>query len=201
MNVAVIRRSRWIALILAIVLAAAAGYALAPRSHPARVLNVSARELAARIQSGISKPGDPIFMNIPGMPGEVTASGHLNWIALASWDFTMVEGDGSPTFTMTVKAPASRATPPLMLAIPKTTLLKTVTLQAAETSISRVTVNFLTITLSQVSVLSINDNSTGGRPTDTIAFSFKKVDYKYNFGGKNYDFCWDNTTVTSCTVS
>ena len=200
MNMVVIRRSRWMALIVAIVLAAAAGYALAPRSHPPQGLGFSARELAARIQSGTGKPGDPIFMNVPGMPGESTAPGHRNWIDLTSWDFTTVEGDGSPIFTLTVKAPATRATPPLLLAIPQGTLLPTVTLQAAQTSRTGLTFDFLTITLSQVTVLRIDDNSTGGRPTDTIAFSFKKVDYKYQLGGKKYDFCWDNTTITSCTV-
>jgi len=199
MNMAALHRARWITLPLAIVLAAAAGYALAPRSHPAHRAGLSTRELTARIQSGSSKPGDPIFMNIPGVPGESAVAGHRNWITLDSWNFTVVEGDGSPRFTLTVKAPASRATPPLILAIPQGTQLPTVTLQAAQTSRNGLTSDILTITLSQVNVVTVDDNSTGERPADTITFSFQKVDYKYTFAGKKYDFCWDNSSITACT--
>jgi type VI secretion system secreted protein Hcp len=192
------RRSRSIALLLAIVLAAAAGYALAPRSRPAPA--VSAAELAAQLQYAHSKPGDPIFMKITGIPGDSTVAGHLNWITLDSWDFGMALGDGSPSFgLMTVKAPASRANPPLMSAIAHDTLLPTVTLQAS-TVTPRLSMNFLTITLSQVTVESFQDTSTGGRPTDTIKLRFNKIDYKYNSGGKNYDFCWDINILKDCSV-
>jgi type VI protein secretion system component Hcp len=204
MNTAVIRRTRWIVMLLAVALAATAGYALASRSHPSHTPALSARQLAAQlVQTRNAKPGDPIYMNIVGIPGESQAASHRNWIDIDSWSFGQTSGDGGPAFTsITVTMPDSRAIPPLMDALASNTSL-TVTLQAANVNRIGQASNFLTITLSQATLDNLSEGSHGGRPNDQVSFKFRRIDYSYLYTPRTgakliYDFCWDLNLGARC---
>jgi hypothetical protein len=54
-----------------------------------------------------------------------------------------------------------------------------------------------------VTVDSISEHSSGGRPVDTITLDFTRLDYRYVYyqGTKrtSYDFCWDFKAGADCS--
>jgi type VI protein secretion system component Hcp len=127
-----------------------------------------------------------LFLQVSGIPGESTARGHGNWIAVSSYTLPVKTTGSSSTGAgagkvswgpLQVTLPYSVAVPPLEGRL-ATGVLSTVTLQAAEVRQGAVT-NYLTITLTNAAVTSLTETSTGGRPQVEITFNAQKACESY----------------------
>ena len=200
------RRSRLIALVLVAALGTGVGYAIGSNSHSGDALRGHQTSgpvrLAALLQPAKAAPGDPIFMLVPGIPGESTDERHANWIDLNTWSWNVSRGTGAPAFsTVAVTFGVNRALPPLLADLARGTRVPTVTLQAATTGAQPRQI--VTITLSGVTFTRASDTSSGGSPSNSLSMSFRQVDYKYNFQRDNgtsqvFDFCWNVAANRGC---
>jgi type VI secretion system secreted protein Hcp len=204
------RRSRSIALVLVAALGIGIGYGLGAHSHSQSLTAspggqaVGTARLAALLRPAKAAPGDPIFMKVSGVPGESIDARHADWIDLTSWSWNVSHKSGkAPAFsTISVTFAANRALPPLLADLARGKLLTTVTLQAVQSGAQQQQ-QIVTITLSGVTVTRAEDNSSGERPDDSLAMSFRRIDYKYNYQRSDgslqaYDFCWNLAASKGC---
>jgi len=185
-------------------------------AHKATVHHAAAHPVAAAAAAGpntaltaltrplTATPGDPIFMLIKNIPGESKDRGHLNWIDVSGYHTNFAGktcGDcPGPQFgPFVVTMPYSRAVPPLLSQLISGTQLPTVELQAAATNAKGAEVNFLTITLSQVTVSTLAEASGGGRPSETLTLQAGQLAVSYTPStGSPVKFCYNFTNQKAC---
>lgn len=202
--------------ISSLAVAAAVGYSLAPgpASRPARHTPVSPA-LAALTRPLAATAGDPIFLNVAGVTGEATDKLHPNWIQLQSYTWGVTNpgatgtgsGAGKSAFApITVKMSLSKAVPPLFTDVATGRRVATAVIQAART-IGQAEANYLTITLSNVTVSGLSENASSGGtiPTESMSLSYSKIAISYTQYGptgkkvSTYTACWDAAANSSCT--
>jgi len=132
------------------------------------------------------------FLKIDGIPGESTDAKHNGEINIASWSWVETEatGTGGPAgggmgkvsmqdfrFSKAV----DKSSPKLMLACASAQHIKDAVLSCSRKA-GGITQDFLTITLTEVSVSSYEIAGNSGAaldPTDHFALHFAKIEFKY----------------------
>lgn len=131
-----------------------------------------------------------IFLKIDGIKGEATDVNHPNEVEILSWTWGVSESfissagsgvvGGIPKIAnLVVSKQVDKASPNLLRACLKVKHIKDVVLTQRRPGAGKV--NFLTITLQDVLIASLNDVEPGAAatPTETVAFNFAKVIYEY----------------------
>lgn len=129
-----------------------------------------------------------IFLSIPGIPGESTASDHTNDIVVRSFSFgvtagaTAVGAGGTtpPTFsTISISKPLDKASPLLYVNCATPKPLDTVVLTLRDSANG--TNEFYKVTMNDVTISSVKTSGETGedRPTEFVTLSFKKIQWKY----------------------
>jgi type VI protein secretion system component Hcp len=144
-----------------------------------------------------------LFMHIPGINGESTDKAHPNWIVISGYRVSFSKqsacGDCAPQFgPLTVTLPYSLAVPPLLKALLTGRLLGTVEIQA-QGPVRGAELSYLTITLANAGVTSLNESSSGGRPGETLTLTATSFSVSYTTGtGSPETFCFDFETDSTC---
>jgi type VI secretion system secreted protein Hcp len=203
--------------ISSLAVAAAVGYSLAPgpASRPASHTPVSPA-LAALTRPLAATAGDPIFLNVAGVTGEATDKLHPNWIELQGYSWgvsnpggTAGSGAGKAAFSpIAVRMALSKATPPLISDVATGRRVATAVIQAART-IGPSEANYLTITLSNVTVSGVSEGASSGGtiPAESMSLSYSKIAISYTQYGptgkkvNTYAVCWDVAANSSCPTS
>jgi type VI secretion system Hcp family effector len=170
----------------------------------------------------VQSPGDPIYMEIPGIQGESLDKGHENWIQISSFQWGIGRGASSAStgqsssgggagkvrfseFKITKLTDA--ATVPLIQACANGQHIKTATLEATKSSL--ISEPYLKIVLSNVrcSSFSISGGASSGgdRPTESLSFSEEQAIFyyfKHDDAGHTIilSVCLDALTSRECTV-
>jgi type VI secretion system secreted protein Hcp len=152
----------------------------------------------------VASDGDPIYMNFGGIQGEATASGHVNWIDVSSWNWGASQsGTQLAKFTSaTVTVPMSRAVLPILLLLAQRKTNPAVTIDFVKTSpIAPLT--YLRFVFSVVRVNTVDWSSSGESPMESIGFSFQtfKINYQYQPPTGNpltYQLCWNTVSQAAC---
>ena len=131
-----------------------------------------------------------IFLKVDGIKGEATDVNHSNEIEVLSWSWGVSESfissgssgvvGGIPRIANFVASKQiDKASPNLLRACLKVKHIKDVVLTQRRPGAGKV--NFVTITLLDVLVSSLNDVEAGAAatPTETVAFNFARVIYEY----------------------
>jgi type VI protein secretion system component Hcp len=179
-------------------------------AHPAvasRAAGGQDAALTALLRPATATAGDPIFMFIKGIPGEAIDKLHPKWIAVSGYhtSFSRTCGDCPTSMgSFTVTMPYSLAVPPLLKVLINGTGIPSVELQAAVTTSVGGEVNYLTITLTNVLITSMDELSGGGRPVETLTLTATKFSVSYtalNASGRpgaTSAFCFDFAARTAC---
>jgi len=138
---------------------------------------------AATSHAAVSDPSRPsavaagLFLQVSGAPGESTARGHAGWIAVSSYSTSLaVDPVNGPQWgPLQVTLPYSKAVPPLEAEAGTGLPIPAVELQAAETDGAGRVTNYLTITLTNATLASVTESSTGDRPHVVITFKAQKA--------------------------
>jgi type VI secretion system secreted protein Hcp len=129
-----------------------------------------------------------IFLKVDGIEGEATDVNHKDEIEVVSWSLGVEQPAAPPPGSggasgrarigdLAVVKYVDKASPHLFRRCVKGTHIPTVALAQRKSGAGNV--HFLTITLNEVLVTRMNDASDGGRPTESVSFSFGKVTYTY----------------------
>lgn len=131
-----------------------------------------------------------IFLKIDGIKGEGTDVNHLHEIEVLSWNWGVSEAlissggggivGGIPKVGgFFVTKHLDKASPSLLRACLKAKHIKEIVLTQRRAGAGKL--NFLTVTLKDVLISSLNDIDTGAvpRPTENVVFVFGKVIYEY----------------------
>ena len=131
-----------------------------------------------------------IFLKIDGIKGEATDVNHQNEIEVVSWSWGVSEvfissgaggivGGKPKVDHFVIGKQLDKASPKLLSACLKATHINEVVLTQRRAGAGKA--NFLTITLKDVLISSLNDIDTGvaPRPTESVVFVFGKVIYEY----------------------
>jgi type VI secretion system secreted protein Hcp len=130
-----------------------------------------------------------IFLKIDGIQGEATDVNHQNEIEVVSWSWGVSEvfitsgggivGGKPKVGDFVISKQVDKASPNLLRACLTAKHIKEVVLTQRRPGAGKS--NFLTITLKDVLISSLNDIDTGvaARPTENIVFKFGKVIYEY----------------------
>jgi type VI protein secretion system component Hcp len=174
-------------------------------AHPAAPAAAAAGQdaaLTALTRPLTATPGDPIFMLIKGIPGESKDLGHKAWIDLSGFTDSFLHECGDCPSTLNsfnVTMPYSLAVPPLLKQLLTGTALATVEIQATSTTPTGRELNFLTITLTNVSLTALAETSTGGRPGENLGVQAQQVAVSYTTGsGTPEKFCYNFSTQKTC---
>ena len=181
MSGAVVRPSALLKLVLALAALAllAAATQLVPNQHPFRPLSASA-----------GTGGDPIYMQYGTIQGDVTASGHVHWIELSSFQWGISRSISSPTGSIADRestAPSVseiKVTKSLDSSSPylfKEALIgegQTVTIDFVKNVTTGPGLVYLEIVLTNTLVSGFSTSSGGDRPTESLSLNFTKVQYK-----------------------
>lgn len=201
-----LRRSRWIALVLVAALGISVGYVFGSHSRGAWPSGqaLGTARLAALLQPAKAAAGDPIFMKVAGVLGESRDAGHADWIDLTSWSWaaTRKAGKAAAFSTVNVTFAVNRVLPPMLADLARGKLLTSVILQAARSGPAGEQ-EIVTITLSGVMVTHAVDASFGESPSNSLQMAFRRIDYKYNYQQpdgqvQTYDFCWNIAAHKGC---
>jgi type VI protein secretion system component Hcp len=143
-------------------------------------------------------------MLIKGIPGESTDHGHLGWINVSGYHASFTGkacGDcpGAMLGPFTLTMPYSKAVPPLLGQLVSGTVLPTVEIQVTLVKPTGAELNFLTITLSQVTVSSLTETSGGARPDEALTLQAAQLAVSYTTGtGSPEKFCYNFANHVSC---
>lgn len=141
--------------------------------------------MLALIPSRVNAAYD-MFLNLTGIQGEATASGHSNEIVVLSFSLSVsnsggAAGGGTPTFSgLTITKLLDKASPPLVLACAQGTPISQAVLTLRDQSGGHV--EFYKITLHNVFVSSVKTGGNGSaeaRPTETVTFTFQQIQWEY----------------------
>jgi type VI secretion system secreted protein Hcp len=192
--------------ISSLAVAAAVGYSLGPgpASQPASHTTVSP-SLAALTRPLAATAGDPIFLKVAGVTGEATDKLHPNWIQLQSYNWGASRSGRIANFSpITVGMSLSKAVPQLLTLMATNRIAASAEIQASKTT-SQGELNYLTITMSNVSVTALSEsaNSSGAAPAETMSLSFSRIIITYterapNGTLSNTSACWDVGTNSQC---
>jgi type VI protein secretion system component Hcp len=163
--------------------------------------------LAALQRPLAAAPGDPLFMNVTGIPGGSTDPLHRNWIDVTGYSDSFSNSGlplgqaGPPKFgSLVVTMPDSVAVPPLLRVLNMASNLPTLELQGSSTPPAGSERNYLTIQLTNARVTALDETSSGGQPAEMLTVTAQKVSVNYtNLGnGSQATFCWDYTLNQAC---
>jgi type VI secretion system secreted protein Hcp len=131
-----------------------------------------------------------IFLKVDGIDGESTDVNHAKKIEVVSWGWGVAEefisslgtgivGGKPKVGNFVITKQVDKASPNLLKACLKVTHISTVVLTQRKAGAGKL--NFLTITLQDVLISSLNDIEDGvaPRPTENVAFVFARVIYEY----------------------
>jgi type VI secretion system secreted protein Hcp len=162
--------------------------------------------LTAALRPATATPGDPIYLFISGIPGEVTAAGHQNWIEVDSYhtSFSATRlpaprpGVRARMGSFVVTTPYSKAIPPLLAKLVSGKPLSTVKVQAVQPSTDIPTV-YLSYTFNSVLVTGIQETSSGERPEETLVLQATKMSVSYLApDGTTTAFCFNFASGKGC---
>jgi type VI secretion system secreted protein Hcp len=181
MSGVVVRPSVLLKLVLA--LAALALVAAATQLLPSQQ---AFRPLAASAATG----GDPIYMQYGTIQGDVTVPGHLRWIELSSFQWSVgrsissagAAGDRTASapsvseikITKTLDSSSPFLFKETLNGLPQTAVIDFVKSGGAGQFV------YLEITLTNTLVSGFSMSSGGDTPTESLSLNFTKVAYKYN---------------------
>jgi type VI secretion system secreted protein Hcp len=131
-----------------------------------------------------------IYIKLDGIPGDVTTSGHENEIELLSVQFGVSqtglrEAGGkasarrSSLSTISISKYLDKSSPNLFLACATGQHINSAVLTFAQ-PVNGGFYEFLKITLTDVFISSYQVSSGGELPTESVSFSFSKIEYKYS---------------------
>jgi type VI secretion system secreted protein Hcp len=131
-----------------------------------------------------------IFLKIDGIKGEATDVNHQNEIEVVSWNWAVSEVfissggggivGGKPNVSdFAITKQLDKASPDILRACLTAKHIKEVVLTQRRAGAGKA--NFLTITLKDVLISSLNDIEAAAapRPTESVVFAFGKVIYEY----------------------
>jgi type VI secretion system secreted protein Hcp len=131
-----------------------------------------------------------IFLKIDGIKGEATDVNHQNEIEVVSWNWAVSEVfissggggivGGKPNVgDFAITKQLDKASPDILRACLTAKQIKEVVLTQRRAGAGKA--NFLTITLKDVLISSLNDIEAAAapRPTESVVFAFGKVIYEY----------------------
>jgi type VI secretion system secreted protein Hcp len=124
-----------------------------------------------------------IYLDIPGVSGDVTDRGYQNQIEIISYSYVLdLNGGGS----MTVVKYADSSSPSLFALTIAGTILKRATLRDVLVGSDGKVDTKRTIDLRDVLISSYQTGGSGGGeiPTESVTFNFAKVSVHYNDPGK-----------------
>ena len=157
----------------------------------------SVAELAALQRPAAAAAGDPLFLQVAGIPGDSTDVLHSKWIDVTKYSDSFAAGSalagrpGAPKFgSLKVTMPDSTAVPPLLRALNTGMTLTAVELQAAVGSGDSER-NYMTVKLTGAHAITLSESSSGGRPVDTLTLTAQKVSVSYTVLSTG-------TTTTTC---
>jgi type VI secretion system secreted protein Hcp len=135
----------------------------------------------------------PIFMNYDGIPGDVTAKGHEQWIELSSFQWGVGRGITSATSSaadregttpsvseIVVTKVTDSSSPNLVraaLGLPPAGEGKTVKIDFCKTDTSQPE-PYLQLTLTNTLVSGYSTSSGGDRPSESLTLNFTAVEFK-----------------------
>jgi type VI protein secretion system component Hcp len=164
-------------------------------------------ELAALQRPLAAAAGDPLFMNVTGIPGGSTDPLHPHWIDVTGYsdsfsnsELTLGQG-GPPKFgSLVVTMPDSVAVPSLLRALNMASNLPSVELQGSSTPPAGSERNYLTIQLTNARVTALGETSTGDQPAETLTVTAQKVSVNYTnlANGIQSTSCWDYMLNQAC---
>ena len=131
-----------------------------------------------------------IFLKIDGIEGEATDINHQNEIEVVSWNWGVSEqpissggggtgGGKAKVGDFVITKRLDKASPNILRACLTAKQIKEVVLTQRSAGAGKL--NFLTITLEDVLISSLNEIETNAaaRPTESVVFAFGKVIYEY----------------------
>jgi type VI secretion system secreted protein Hcp len=130
-----------------------------------------------------------VYLKVDGIPGDVVASGHEAEIEVASAQFGVSqtgirEAGGKASArrasltTITITKFLDKASPKLFLACATGQHIDSAVLSFNQTINGSIS-EFLKITLTDVFISSYQVSSGGDLPTESVSFSYSKIEYKY----------------------
>jgi type VI secretion system secreted protein Hcp len=151
-----------------------------------------------------------MFLDINGIPGESTVTGHAGQVDVLAWSWGMsnpgtthgAAGTGSAKANfqdLSVTKYVDKSSPLLMLHSANGALISTVTLYVESANGGANPVQIIKIVMSNVLVTSVSSGGSGGedRLTENITLNFSKIEYDYSpvnpAGGvvTPISFAWD----------
>jgi type VI secretion system secreted protein Hcp len=163
--------------------------------------------LTAALGQATATPGDPIYMNYSGVPGEVTATGHLKWIQVDSYHLGFSAtplpagrpGVRAQMGSFTVTTPYSTAIPLLLKQLVSGKHAPVVTVHAVKLGDNGAPQTYLSFKLNNVFVSSIQENSSGERPEETLVLQAAALSVKYIApDGSSFAFCFNFARGKGC---
>lgn len=137
------------------------------------------------------------YIKFDGIEGESARDGHKDWIVIESFSHGIGQSEQSATgaarrrgtvsaFDVTVVKPVDAASPKILEAVTRGKVFPTVTVKYEHNSKS------YTSTLSNVQITSIKQKDSGeGWPKEHISFTYQKIVWDYEGGGKKSSASWD----------
>ncbi len=130
----------------------------------------------------------PIYMNYEGIKGDVTESGHKDWIEVNSFQWGVGRAIGSPTGRGMNREAAAPSVSEIVVTKPLDKSSNALLREALQGAGKKVTINFckteankletyLEIKLENVLISGFSESSGGDRPSESISLNFTKVEY------------------------
>ncbi len=158
------------------------------------------------VSSATAAQRDPIYLSLTGIPGEVTASPHKNWIELSSWRWAAsntVSTSKPSVGSFVVTTLLSRAAPPILSRLLLHKRIDTAVIEFVRLVGSAEQV-YLRLELRNVLITGWTEASSGEVPVEQITFTFDRLRYIYTYrnlrGGilGTYTFCWQLAQRVAC---
>jgi type VI secretion system Hcp family effector len=134
------------------------------------------------------------WMEVPGVPGDSTDTGHVNWINVNGFE---IAGTLSKVGGFSIRKEADRSSPHLFQFSASGEVKPTVTIDFRKPSAGSSGIEYLRLELSDVvftgySTISLENAAV---PTETVSLKFEKIIYIYQDGADAEDaFHYDNAT-------
>lgn len=141
--------------------------------------------------TGTTSSGDPIYMKYGTITGDVTATGHEQWIEVNSFQFGISRTISAPTggssdressapsvSEITITKPMDSSSPNLLNEALQGTG-QTVTIDFVKTGPAGQPITYAEYTLSNTLVSGYSVSSSGDNPTESISLAFTKFTFQF----------------------
>jgi type VI secretion system secreted protein Hcp len=170
--------------------------------------------LTALFTRADSTAGDPIFMQVPGVPGDSTDASHQGWIDVQAWQvgfqnphaLSSATGGNPSIGTFDATLSYSQASPLLLQALATGQHLGTVEVDLVKASGTGTEVTYLKIVLSNAAITTIGDGGSAAEisPTENIGIQASQLSATYTpqnadgSAGTPVSFCYNFANKTTC---